>query len=155
MKKLILALSMMAIAGLSKVSANNPVDVNKRAVAAFHAEFKKAKNVSWAESPKYVQARFSLDNKIMYAYYNPDGSFVGVIRHILTTDLPAGLQKQIKKEFGSYWVSELFQLTNDEGTTYYIQLENGNESVVLNTDDTYGWKVFSRTNSSGKELTSL
>jgi hypothetical protein len=155
MKKLILALAVIWIAGLSKASANNPVDINRRAVAAFHSEFKKAKNVSWAESPKYVQARFSLDNKIMYAYYNLDGSFVGVIRHMLTSDLPTELQKSIKKEYGSYWVSELFQLNNDQGTTYYIQLENGNESIVLSSDDSEGWKVFSTTNNSGKESTSL
>ncbi len=155
MKKLVLALAVILIAGLSNASANSPVGINKRATAAFHTEFAHAKNVSWVESPKYVVARFSLNNKIMYAYYNPDGSFIGVIRHILTTDLPGELRNIIKKEYGSFWVSELFKLDTDQGISYYIRMENGTETLVLNSDGTEGWKTYSMTNTSGKQPASL
>lgn len=155
MKKLVLALAVILIAGLSSASANNPAYVNKRVSSAFQAEFTHAKNVSWVESSKYVMAKFSLNNNILFAYYNPDGSFIGVIRNILTTDLPENLRRTIKKDYGSYWVSELFRMDTDQESSYYIRLENGAESIVLSSDGAEGWKIFNVTNTSGKESTSL
>jgi hypothetical protein len=155
MKKLVLALAVILIAGLSSASANDPVYVNKRVSAAFQSDFTHAKNVSWVESPKYVMAQFSMNNKVMFAYYNHDGSFIGVIHNILTTDLPDNLRHTIKKGYGSYWVSELFRMDTDLESSYYIRLENGTESIVLSSDGAEGWKIFSVTNSSGKESASL
>ncbi|MEJ0081677.1 MAG: hypothetical protein WDM78_12200 [Puia sp.] len=39
---------------------------------------------------------------------------------MLTSSLPADLSRDIKKRYSNYWVSELFQITTDEGVFYYI-----------------------------------
>ncbi len=155
MKKLVLALAVILIAGLSSASANDPVYVGKRVSAAFQSEFNHAKNVSWVESPKYVMAKFSLNNKILFAYYNHDGSFIGVIQNILTTGLPNNLSRAIKRDFGSYWVSELFRMDTDQDSSYYIRLENGTETIALSSDGGEGWQTFNVANASGKKSTSL
>ncbi|MFI5124476.1 MAG: hypothetical protein ACHQDF_04065 [Chitinophagales bacterium] len=155
MKKLVLALAVILMAGLSKASANSPVEVNKRVINAFYAEFDHAKNVSWNETSKYIVAEFSLDNKIMYAYYKPDGRFVGIIHHLLSTDLPENLRIGLKKKYSSYWVSELFKVENDEGTSYYANLENGTESVLLSSNEYNVWNTYKITPDSEKESASF
>ncbi|HVU84422.1 MAG TPA: hypothetical protein VHC50_06255, partial [Puia sp.] len=71
MKKIALALAVILIAGLSSGYANTTVDVSKRTVAAFRSDFHLAKDVDWKVSEKFVQAQFSMDNKVMFAYYRP------------------------------------------------------------------------------------
>lgn len=150
MKKIMLALAFIGIAGLSSSFANAPVDVNRKAVAAFRADFHKAKNVNWIEAPKYLKAQFNLDNKVMFAYYNPEGSFICLVRNILTTELPSYLRNDIKKNYSSYWVSELFQLSTDEGTSYYIKLENGDGPVVLCSENEGEWRSYNLPDPSAK-----
>ena len=155
MKKLVLALAVMLVAGPGKASANNPVEVNRKVVNAFYSEFNHAKNVSWNESSRYIVAEFSLDNKIMYAYYRPDGSFVGIIHHLLSTDLPDNLRNSLKKKYGSFWVTELFRVENEQGTFYYANLENGTESVLLSSDEYNVWNTYKVTPNSEKESASF
>ncbi len=64
---------------------------------------------------------------------------IGLVHNILTSSLPVQLQKDIKKHYANYWVSELFKVTNDDGVYYYIQLKNADETVVLSTEGTNGW----------------
>lgn len=155
MKKIILALAVILTAGFSKGFANNPVDVSKKAVAAFHSDFHRAKDVRWKESPKYVQAQFNVDNKVMFAYYKPDGSFICLIRNILTTELPAYLRKDIRKNYSSYWVSELFEVNTDEGSSYFIRMENGDGSLILNSENGSKWRTYDLPAPSGKRTVTL
>jgi hypothetical protein len=155
MRKIILALAVILIAGLSSGFANTPVDINKKAAAAFHADFKKAKDVKWVESPKYIQVQFNLDDKVMYAYYSPDGRLICQTRNILTTDLPAYLRNDIKKNYGSYWVSELFQLSTDQGVSYYVRLEDGEGYVTLSAESGDNWRTYKMPEASAKRTVSL
>jgi hypothetical protein len=142
MKKLIVALTLVLIAGLSTASAKVPSDVHRRVINAFYSDFKQAKNVSWSESATYVEAQFTLDNKVMFAYYNTDGSLVGTVHHLLTTDLPEELKNSLQKSYHAYWVTELFSMSNDQGTAYFVNLKNGNESLVLRADADNTWTTY-------------
>ena len=155
MKKIALALAVVLIAGINSGFANHPVDVSKRAVAAFHADFHLAKDVNWKESPRYVQAQFNLDNQVMYAYYNPDGSFICLLRNILTTELPSYLRNDIKKNYSGYWVSELMKVDADQGTSYFIRLENGDGSVVLRSENEGEWRIYNLPDPSAKRNVTL
>jgi hypothetical protein len=142
MKKLIVALTLVLIAGLSTASAKLPSDIHIRVFNAFYAEFNHAKNVSWSESANYVEVQFTLDNKVMYAYYNAEGTLIGTVHHLLTTDLPEQLKKSLQKNYQAYWVTELFSMSNDQGTSYYVNLKNGNESLVLRADADNSWTTY-------------
>lgn len=142
MKKLILALAVIMTAGLSQAATLKPVDINRKAVTAFYSAFDQAKNVSWRESANFLVAEFNLKNQVMFAYYKRDGSFIGVIRHMLTTELPYNLKKSLRKNYGDFWVTDLFKLETGEGTTYYVNLENGTETVLLNTNEYNVWATY-------------
>lgn len=137
MKKIILTIAIGLAVFSSALAA--PANANERAIAAFQKDFYKASEVSWASTANYVMATFQMDNETQYAYYDFQGNLIGVVHHILTSSLPANLSKDIKKHYSNYWVSELFQITRDEGVSYYVELKNADETIVLSTEGTYGW----------------
>jgi hypothetical protein len=141
MKKTILSIAIV-LALFSTAFANHPGVVNDRAVASFQKDFNKASDVRWAETNNYVMATFQMDKETLFAYYDFQGNLIGLVHHILTTSLPENLRKDIKKHYSSYWVSELFQITSDQGVYYYIQLKNADETLVLTTEGTNGWHRF-------------
>ena len=70
MKKTILALAVMLTTGLTSAFANIGEEINKSAISSFNKDFLSAKNVSWQQQKDYAKATFSLNNHVMYAYYN-------------------------------------------------------------------------------------
>jgi hypothetical protein len=137
MKKIILSIA-IGLAAFSTGFAKTP-DNSDRAMASFQKDFHKASEVHWSASSNYVMASFQMDNETQYAYYDFQGNLIGVVHHMLTSSLPKDLSRDIKKRYASYWVSELFQVTSDQGVYYYIQLKNADETIVLSTEGTNGW----------------
>jgi hypothetical protein len=142
MKKTILSI-VVGLALFSTAFAKAPEKSTDRAIASFMNEFHKASDVIWSSNNNYIMAAFELNNQIQYAYYDYQGNLVGVVHHILTSSLPADLSADIKKNYSNYWVSELFQLSSDQGDAYYIQLKNGDETIVLTTEGTGSWRLYS------------
>ena len=140
MKKIIFSIAIV-LAVFSTAFAK-PDSINDRAVAAFQKDFRKASDVSWASTSNYVMATFIMNNETQFAYYDFQGNLIGVVHHMLTSSLPADLSKDIKKRYSNYWVSELFQITTDEGVYYYIRLKNADETIALTTEGGNGWQRF-------------
>ena len=142
MKKTILAWAVMLTVGLTSAFANKSEDINQNAIAAFRNDFTTATNVSWQQGKDYVKATFSLNDQIMYAFYNQQGELLGVMRHLLVNQIPLNLSKDIKKTYLSeYWISDLIEMSADGQTHYYISLENGDETVILKSDASGNWKL--------------
>jgi hypothetical protein len=142
MKKTILSIA-LGLALFSTAFAKAPEKSTNRAIAAFMKEFHKASDVIWSSNNNYIMAAFQIDNQTQYAYYDYQGNLVGVVHHILTSDLPSDLSADIRKHYSNYWVSELFQLSSEQGDAYYIQLKNGDETIVLTTEGTGSWHLYS------------
>jgi hypothetical protein len=138
MKKIILSIAiLLALTGSS--FAKTTGKINERVIASFKNDFNQATEVKWEVTSSYIMATFQLDKDILYAYYDFQGTLIGLVHNILTSSLPAHLQKDIKKHYAKYWVSELFQVTSEDGVYYYIQLKNADETIVLSTEGTTDW----------------
>jgi len=142
MKKTILSI-VIGLALFSTAFAKAPEKATDRAIASFMKEFHKASDVIWSANSNYIMAAFELDHQTQYAYYDYQGNLVGVVHHILTSSLPADLSGDIRKHYSNYWVSELFQVSSDQGDAYYIQLKNADETIVLTTEGTGSWHLYS------------
>jgi hypothetical protein len=141
MKKSILSLAIV-LALFSTAFANRPGTVTDRAALSFKKDFHKASEVSWSLTANYVVAKFIMDNETRFAYYDFQGNLIGLVQHILTSSLPENLRVDIKKHYGNYWVSELFQVSSENGDYYYIQLKSADETIVLTNEGTYGWHKY-------------
>ena len=138
MKKIILSIAiLLALTGTSFAKSTTKID--ERVFASFKNDFHQATEVKWEVTSSYIMATFQLDKDILYAYYDFQGNMIGLVHNILTSELPVHLQKDIKKHYANYWVSELFQVTSEEGVYYYVQLKNADETIVLSTEGANGW----------------
>ena len=145
MKKSILSIAVVLMMGLGAFAAkNDESDVNQSAVKSFHKEFTTAKNIKWEQKTGYVKVEFTMNDQVLFAYYDNDGKLTAIIRNIVSDQLPISLYTTLKKEYAGYWISELFEIASDDQTTYYVTLENADKKIVLRSIGVDGWDVYSR-----------
>jgi len=128
MKKMIITLA-VALVTLSSFAGSGTV--NQKVLDAFHSAFTTASEVEWTSGADYYKATFNYNGKYVCAFYNEDGDLLGLTRYISPVDLPFVLQNSLKKNYEGFWVSDLFEASKNDGTTYYITLENADTKIVL------------------------
>lgn len=149
MKKIIVTLA-VCISSLGLVSASDTASVtgeesvDARVLNAFQHEFVSASDIIWTIAPHFYQASFVYQDQHLTAYYNRDGEFLGVTRFIRPADLPLALQSDLKKNHADYWISNLFEVSNEAGTSYYITLEDADNSIVLKSSNAHDWVSYKR-----------
>ncbi len=143
MKKIILALAVILTTGLTSAFANKDEDINQGAMASFKNDFANATNISWQHQKAYTKATFTLNDQVMYAYYsNENNELLAIERNILSQQLPINLNTNLKKQYGDYWISGLFEMAMPDHTSYYVTLENSNETVVLKASGSGDWTLY-------------
>lgn len=145
MKKSILICALTLLIAVSSAYANNAEGVNQRVINNFNKEFVQASDVSWEVNKKFLKAKFSLNNQVLFAYYTPEGEKIAVIRNLTTNQLPLTLQAKLRKQFQNYWITDLFEITNGEESTYYVTVENPDQVVTLKSEGTFDWSQFKKT----------
>ncbi len=141
MKKIILTLA-IALGTLSSFAAD--VKVSSRVLDAFKNDFATAKEITWTSTNDYYKASFVFNDQHIAAFYNMDGELMGMTRNLRSTDLPINLQANLKKGYSNYWISDLFEVSNHEGTSYYITLENADAKIVLKATGGDTWKTYQK-----------
>ena len=63
------------------------------------------------------------------------------IHNILSNQLPARLLTVIKKNYKDYWITDLYKENVNGKISYFITLENPDQTVKLNTTHSIGWAV--------------
>jgi hypothetical protein len=144
MKKRILIFALL-LTGISYSFANKIDDsINKRAVASFNKEFLNAHDIKWESKNGFLLATFCMNNEIMFAYYGSDGEMIAIVRNILSDKLPIPKLLQLKKDYSGYWISNLFEVSKSEGTSYYATVENANLKITLKSSGDGNWETYSR-----------
>jgi hypothetical protein len=143
MKKIMMMLAMVLTLSTTWAFSGEEA-VNKQAVSNFKSQFRTATDTRWTTGNNYYKVEFSQDEQKLFAYYNFQGEFVAVCRYISSLNLPFGLQNNLKKNYSSLWVSDLFEMASRDGTSYYVTLENADSKVVLSSTDGSTWSVFER-----------
>ncbi len=144
MKKTILATALILMVGLTGAFANNGEEINQKVAASFSKDFETAKNVQWQRQKDYEKATFSLNNQVLFAYYNENGELLAVIRNILSENLPISLYADIRKNYSEFWISDLFEMASEDQTSYYISLEKSDETLILKSVDLNQWVVYKK-----------
>ena len=63
------------------------------------------------------------------------------IRNILSNQLPARLLTVIHKNYKDYWITDLYKENVNGKISYFITLENADQTVKLNTSHSASWAV--------------
>jgi hypothetical protein len=141
MKKIIMTL---AVALSTLCSFAGEENVNAKVLNAFNSEFASATEIKWTAGKNYYKAAFVFNNQYVFAFYNTEGELLGLTRYISSLDLPLNLQTDLKKGYSNYWISDLFEVSNNEGTGYYITLENADTRIVLKSSGGNDWSVYQK-----------
>jgi hypothetical protein len=145
MKKTILMWVLLLTVGISNTFANNKLEnVNEQVISSFKKDFGTAQDVSWEKSKEISKATFKLNDQVMFAYYAEDGNLLAVIRNIVSGQLPISLLSDLKKNYSSYWISDLFEMASDDSTSYYVTIEDGGQKIVLKSQGSAGWETFKK-----------
>lgn len=130
--KLLIALAFSITSLMANSTPSDDHMVNPLVVANFQKTFSTAQSVSWIEGEAFFKAQFMLNNQYVSAYFSKEGSLLGIARNLSVTQLPVLLQAELKSVQQNNWISDVFEVTNDEsGTTYYLTLENADEKIIL------------------------
>jgi hypothetical protein len=144
MKKNILVLALLLTLGMSSTFANNAEGVSDQIINSFKKDFTNAQDVQWERSKEYAKVTFKLNDQIMFAFYGDDGHLIAVTRNLLSSQLPINLLSDIKRNYSSYWISDLFEIALQDESSYYITLESGNQTLILKSTGANGWQVFKK-----------
>lgn len=143
MKKILFVFGLLVTVGVSTLFANDE-KVSPKAVAAFKAEFSTAQNVVWETGSNYFRAIFSLNDRRVFAYYNLEGELISIARYISSIQLPINLFSNLKNEYGKYWISDLFEVSNGDGLHYYVTLETADTKLMLHSTNGGSWSTHSK-----------
>jgi hypothetical protein len=139
MKRLFVTLTLaLGLISLSSF-ASDDYKVSDAAVKSFNSSFKTASEVSWTVTGDIYKASFLLNGQYVSAYFNAEGQMKALTRNISSTQLPLSLQASLKKSYDCYWITDLFEVANEEGTTYYITLEDGDTKITMKSGPNSDW----------------
>jgi mRNA deadenylase 3'-5' endonuclease subunit Ccr4 len=142
MKRLAFTLAIV-VSFLAFSSFSDDDSVAPAALKSFKTSFNSAKEVNWQVTEKFYKANFSLNGQYVSAYYDTEGKMIALTHNISSLQLPIALQASLKKNYEAYWISDLFEMANEDGTTYYITLENADSKLVLKSGSAE-WSLFKK-----------
>jgi hypothetical protein len=144
MKQTILAMAMMLMTGLTGAFAKNNEGISNEITTSFNKDFVSATNVSWNKQKDFTKATFTMNNQVMFAYYDQSGDLIASARNILSEQLPINLMNDLKKGYSNYWISELFEMDKEGQAFYYVTLENADETLILKSSSFNSWSTYKR-----------
>ena len=140
MKKIIITLALAFLGG----GAFAAEEVNSRVLKAFQSEFTNAREVVWTHGTDYYRAAFVYNERHIFAYFDEEGGLLGVTRYVRSMDLPVTLQTQLKKQYDTYWITDLFEISQPDNAAYYITLEDADHRLVLRSQNGGAWQVYQK-----------
>jgi len=143
-RRLAFAAALFLTVGISSSFAAPADEINTIVKTAFQKDFNKAELMASETGKSYTKLTFRMNGSILYAFYADNGDLLAVTRNIQSTQLPLQLLGDLKKNYSSYWISDLFELSSDNQSNYYITLENADAKVTLRSTGT-DWDLFEKT----------
>lgn len=141
MKKMIMALAFIAVTiGNAAIAGTGGGEVDKRVRKAFEKEYAGAADIKWYVFDQYTKVDFTFNGMQLAGFYSKDGVMLGVARNISFSSLPLMLQIGQRKNYKGYWITEIYELTNGDGTRYYLTLENADNKIKIGSTGS-DWEV--------------
>ena len=139
MKRFFLLLVISLAIKVTPILANGSSLPNASIIETFNKEFKDAEGVRWQQVGDFQMALFTYHEHGISAYFLADGELIGYSRDLLFNELPAAVIKAFEKRFDGAFYVMIHEISNEEGTCYWITLEAGNKRyhVKSNANGTF------------------
>lgn len=144
MKQIVLFLSLAMTLITTSAFADGEDRVAPAALQSFQSSFKSAKEVNWSVSQSLYKAEFLLNGQYVNAFYSNEGKMVALTRNISTLSLPITLQADLKNCYDAYWITDVLEVANEEGTTYFLTLEDADNKIILKSLGQAEWTTYKK-----------
>ena len=134
MKRFFLLLVISLAIKVTPILANGSSVPNASIIETFNKEFKGAEGVRWQQVGDFQMALFTYHEHDIAAYFLADGELIGCSRDLLFNELPAAVTKSFEKRFEGAFYEMIHEISNEEGTSYWITLEAGNKRYHVKSD---------------------
>ncbi len=142
MKRLLVTLTLLfSLVSMSSFASEEKV--TSAVLRSFNSSFKNVAEVEWTARKNFYKASFNFNGQYVNAFYKTSGEMIALTKNISSTQLPLGLQTSLKNEIKDLWITELFEVANEEGTTYYVTLENADTKLVLKSSSN-SWSTYQK-----------
>src|SRR5450432_4850997 len=115
MKKRILLLSIVLVSFTAFSFAADAPAISKNVISSFNKQFSNARDIKWEHQASFVKAQFTVNEKVLFAYFNNSGELIAVTRFISSDKLPPEILTSLKKITSSFWISDLFEIQTESG----------------------------------------
>ena len=138
MKQLLFVLALV-----SSMLTSYANDVNSPAlIAGLKSSFPLAKEAKWSATGDYFKAQFTQDGKEQTAFFTERGEWIATARNISSEELPKELRASLKEPMQHSWITDLVVMTTEEGTSYYVQLQNADTKIIRQSVSDKKWKSY-------------
>jgi len=143
MKKIMMMLALVATVTTSFAFTGEET-ISKKVLNTFKTEFGGATNAVWTRANESYKVAFSMGDQSLFAYYSASGELIAVTRSLSSMDLPLRLQTSLKKYHTNSWITDLFEVSNPDSTSYYVTLETADTQIILKSTDGGNWMVYQK-----------
>ncbi|HEX4849687.1 MAG TPA: hypothetical protein VFV08_02720 [Puia sp.] len=145
MKKSILTIIWLFIACIGFSFANGKDKGTDIINASLKRDFNNAALIRTDNYRAFTKATVEMNGRVLYAYYSLNGDLMGVAGNILSDKLPIELETELRSKYASgYWITDLFELSTDGTTEYFVTLESTDYVLILKSVESNGWVVYSK-----------
>ena len=125
--------------------ANDGIIPSEQLQKKFSNEFAQATDVKWEKVADYYKASFVEDGQYFVAYFDAFNQVESISRNISTNMLSLILQKDLRNKVSeSSWIADCFELSEKNGTEYYVVVESADQKTIYQADE-FAWSVLKRT----------
>jgi hypothetical protein len=137
--------------GKGNIAVTGEGKISYTVLNQFAANFKNAKNASWAVTPNCQKVTFTLDGAQMTAFYDlASGSYLGTTEDIDFKTIPFSAQEEITSKYAGYGVKEVIKYETD-GTNpevkplvYFVDLKKADGEVLVTVTPGEGTSLFKK-----------
>jgi hypothetical protein len=130
MKKMLFLILILGLAGFRSM-ANPGETVPASTRESFAKTFATASEVAWSQAEAYYRADFLFNGQHVQAYYSCSGTLIAMKKNILSTQLPLALEVALRQNYSQFWITNMEEVSSDEGVYYVATLENGTSRMQL------------------------
>jgi hypothetical protein len=116
-------------------------DVNEKVLKSFKESFPKAEQVSWQEYVDTYVVNFTSIGIKERITYDKEGNFISSTRYYYQENLPANIICKIKKNYPSYKVFGVTEVTTENLVQYYVKMEDDANWTTVKSDDAGNMEV--------------
>jgi hypothetical protein len=143
MKRLLSAIAVVFSVSSFTASAND-ITGNPDAVRTFQKTFADAKSVTWSSEKNLYKADFLLNDQHATAFFNEAGELIATGRRLTREQLPIFLQISLKTKAEGFAITDVLEVTNEEGIHYYATLESATKTLMIKSDSNKNWNTYKK-----------